>query len=85
MGLATAGDGVRWAVRDAQGAFVGTAGFNALVRERGARGEVAYDVVAGRRRQSVMNEVLPALLQHGFGPLGLRAAKSTQACLDSPP
>jgi len=72
IGLATAGDGVRWAIRDAAGAFVGTAGFNALVRDRGARGEVAYDVVAARRRQGVMTEVLPALLKHGFGALGLR-------------
>jgi ribosomal-protein-alanine N-acetyltransferase len=72
MGLATAGDGVRWAIRDLSGAFVGTAGFNALVRERGARGEVAYDVVTGRRRQGVMNEVLPAVLTHGFDRLGLR-------------
>ena len=72
MGLATSADGIRWAIRDLQGDFVGTAGFNALVRERGARGEVAYDVVAARRRQGVMAEVLPALLRHGFQGFGLR-------------
>ena len=38
MGLATSGDGVRWAIRDRDGYFVGTAGFNAPVRERGSRG-----------------------------------------------
>jgi len=70
-GLATSGDGVRWAIRDRAGAFVGTAGYNALVRERSARGEVAYDVVRQRRRQGVMAEVLPAVLDHGFGALGL--------------
>jgi ribosomal-protein-alanine N-acetyltransferase len=71
-GLATSGDGVRWAIRDGTGAFLGTAGFNALVRERAARGEVAYDVVRARWRQGVMAEVLPTVLAHGFRALGLR-------------
>ncbi len=71
MGLATSGDGVRWAIRDRDGIFVGTAGFNALVRERGSRGEVAYDVVRVRRRQGVMDEVLPAVVERGFNALGL--------------
>jgi ribosomal-protein-alanine N-acetyltransferase len=70
-GLAASGDGVRWAIRDRAGAFVGTAGFNALVRERGSRGEVAYDVVRARWRQGVMAEVLPVVLRHGFESLGL--------------
>jgi len=71
-GLATSGDGVRWAIRDRAGAFVGTAGFNALTRERAARGEVAYDVVRARWRTGVMAQVLPVVLDHGFGALGLR-------------
>ena len=70
-GLAVSGDGVRWAIRDRSGAFVGTAGFNSLVRERGSRGEVAYDVARPLRRQGVMAEVLPVVLDHGFGVLGL--------------
>jgi ribosomal-protein-alanine N-acetyltransferase len=67
------GTGVRWAIRDAaDDAFVGTAGFNALVWERGCRGEVAYDV--GRRfwGRRVMDEVLPTVLNFGFRTLGLR-------------
>ncbi len=72
MRLAGSGDGVRWAIRDRAGAFVGTMGFNTLVRERGSRGEIAYDVVRPRWRQRVMAEVLPAVLGHGFGTLGLR-------------
>jgi ribosomal-protein-alanine N-acetyltransferase len=71
-GLAACGDGVRWAIRDRAGVFVGTAGFNALVRERGSRGEVAYDVVRARWRRGVMAEVLPVILNHGFEALGLR-------------
>lgn len=70
-GLREAGAGVRWAIRDAAGAFVGTVGFNALVRERASRGEVAYDVVRARWRQGVMAEVLPMVLDHGFQALGL--------------
>ena len=71
IGLAASGEGVRWAIRDRAGAFVGTAGFNALVRERGSRGEVAYDIVHMRRRRGVMTEVLPVVLTHGFESLGL--------------
>lgn len=69
--LSASGEGVRWAIRDRAGAFVGTAGFNALVRERGSRGEIAYDVVRPRWRTGVMGEVLPVVLDHGFGALGL--------------
>jgi ribosomal-protein-alanine N-acetyltransferase len=69
--LAASAEGVRWAIRDRTGTFVGTIGFNRLVRERGSRGEIAYDVVRPRWRQGVMTEVLPAVLEHGFGALGL--------------
>jgi ribosomal-protein-alanine N-acetyltransferase len=70
-GLEASGEGVRWAIRDRTGAFVGTVGFNALVRERGSRGEIAYDVVRRRWRTGVMAEVLPAVIDHGFRTLGL--------------
>jgi ribosomal-protein-alanine N-acetyltransferase len=70
-GLAVSGNGIRWAIRDRTGAFVGTAGFNALVRARGSRGEVAYDVVRARWRHGVMTEVLPVVLRYGFKSLGL--------------
>ncbi|HEY0435272.1 MAG TPA: GNAT family protein [Phenylobacterium sp.] len=70
-GLATSGDGVWWAIRDRSGAFAGTAGLAGLVRERGSRGEVSYNVVRPRWRQGVMAEVLPAVLNYGFGALGL--------------
>ncbi|HEY8002713.1 MAG TPA: GNAT family protein [Phenylobacterium sp.] len=65
------GEGVWWAMRDRRGGFVGTAGLAGLVRQRGSRGEVSYNVVRPRWRQGVMNEVLPAVLAHGFGALGL--------------
>jgi ribosomal-protein-alanine N-acetyltransferase len=71
QGLAASGEGVRWAIRDRTGAFAGTIGFNSLVRARGSRGEIAYDVVRSRWRRGVMTEVLPAVLAHGFGALGL--------------
>jgi len=65
-------NGVRWAIRDKDGAFAGTIGFNNLVREHGSRGEVGYDVVRPRWRTGVMAEVLPAVLAYGFETLGLR-------------
>jgi RimJ/RimL family protein N-acetyltransferase len=69
--LLAAGRGVRWAIRDHAGAFLGTAGFNALIRERASRGELAYDVVRARRRQGVMAEAMPAVLAYGYDELGL--------------
>jgi ribosomal-protein-alanine N-acetyltransferase len=71
--LRTRGAGVRWAIRGAaDGALIGTAGFNALEWERGCRGEVAYDVSRRFWGQRVMDEVLPVILAFGFRTLGLR-------------
>jgi ribosomal-protein-alanine N-acetyltransferase len=71
--IRAAGAGVRWTIRRAQGGeFIGTAGFNSLVWERGCRGEVAYDVSRCFWGDKVMDEVLPALLAFGFRTLGLR-------------
>jgi len=75
-GLIDTGKGVRWAIRDAGGGFAGTIGFNRLVREHGSRGEIGYDVVRPRWRQGVMSEVLPAVLDYAFGPLGLRRVEA---------
>lgn len=75
--LMAAADGVWWAIRDRSGGFVGTSGFAGLVRDRGSRGEVSYNVVRSRWRQGVMAEVLPALLDYGFGALGLHRIEAT--------
>jgi len=75
--LRASGDGVWWAMRNRNGAFVGTSGFAGLVRERGSRGEVSYNVVRSRWRQGVMAEVLPTLLDYGFGVLGLHRIEAT--------
>jgi ribosomal-protein-alanine N-acetyltransferase len=69
--LRARGEGVRWAIRDADGAFAGSVGFNTLTYDRAARGEIAYDVVRARWRTGVMDEVLPAVLAFAFGPLAL--------------
>ena len=71
-GLRAFGGGVRWAIRArASGAFVGTAGFNAIVVERGRRGEIAYDVSQAWWGKGVMAQVLPALIAFGFDHLAL--------------
>jgi ribosomal-protein-alanine N-acetyltransferase len=75
--LLDTGRGVRWAVRDRDGGFAGTIGFNSLVREHGSRGEIGYDVVRPRWRTGVMAEVLPAVLDYAFGPLGLHRVEAT--------
>jgi ribosomal-protein-alanine N-acetyltransferase len=74
--LLDAGEGVRWAIRDRAGGFAGTIGFNNMVRERGSRGEIGYDVVRPQWRQGVMGEVLPAVLDHAFRTLGLHRVEA---------
>ncbi|MGH6965658.1 MAG: GNAT family N-acetyltransferase [Phenylobacterium sp.] len=69
--------GLRWAIRDRDGGFAGTIGFNSLVREHGSRGEIGYDVVRARWRQGVMGGVLPVVLDHGFAGLGLHRIEAT--------
>jgi [ribosomal protein S5]-alanine N-acetyltransferase len=73
QGLRAAGNGVRWVIRDhGGGVFIGTAGFNTLVWERGCRGEVAYDISKRFWGRRVMDEVLPTVMAFGFDTLGLR-------------
>jgi ribosomal-protein-alanine N-acetyltransferase len=70
--LRALGAGVRWSIRErAGGGLVGTCGFNALVVERGRRGEVAYDLRADAWGRGVMRAVLPVLVDFGFDRLGL--------------
>ena len=76
-GIAMSGNGLWWAIRDRRGAFVGSAGFAGLVRERGSRGEVSYNVVRPRWRQGVMTQALPALIDYGFGALRLHRIEAT--------
>ena len=66
------GVGVRWSMRDAEtNEFLGTCGFNSVVRVHGSRGEIAYDL--GRRfwGRGIMSAALPRLLSMGFEALGL--------------
>jgi ribosomal-protein-alanine N-acetyltransferase len=76
-GMLERDSGLRWAIRDRAGGFAGTIGFNSLERDHGSRGEIGYDVVRARWRQGVMAEVLPAVLAHGFGALGLHRIEAT--------
>jgi ribosomal-protein-alanine N-acetyltransferase len=68
-GLRAKGVGVRWAIRDGDGAFCGTVGYHNIVRDRATRGEVGYDVMRPLWRSGVMREVLPAALDFGFRQL----------------
>ena len=71
-GLRAVGGGARWAIRArVDGTFVGTAGFNAIVVERGRRGEIAYDLSPAWWGKGVMAQVMPALIAFGFDHLAL--------------
>ncbi len=65
------GAGLRWSIRDAAGAFVGTCGFNRIALERGRRGEIAYDLAPAWWGRGVLTAVLPAIVDFGFARLAL--------------
>ena len=65
------GAGVRWAIRDNAGAFVGTGGFNRIDVERGRRGEIAYDLAHAWWGRGVMSVILPIIVDFGFRSLAL--------------
>ena len=71
-GLRASGHGLRWAIRDGAGGFVGTCGFHLMVFDRGRRAEIGYDLGVAHWGKGVMDEVLPAALAFGYGVLGLR-------------
>lgn len=72
--------GVRWSIRPRDGgALVGTCGFNLVQRERGRRGEIAYDVGRAHWGQGVMDEIMPHLLTFGFEGLALRRIEALVA------
>jgi ribosomal-protein-alanine N-acetyltransferase len=70
--LRGAGAGLRWAIRDGRGGFVGTCGFHLLNYERGRRAEIGYDLSPPHWGKGVMDEVLPVALAFGYGDLALR-------------
>ncbi|MBI1818075.1 MAG: GNAT family N-acetyltransferase [Deltaproteobacteria bacterium] len=62
--------GVRWSIREREsGEFLGTCGFNTLVRERGSRAEVAYDLRAKVWGKGIMHEVLSTVVPVGLSSL----------------
>jgi ribosomal-protein-alanine N-acetyltransferase len=66
------GRGVRWAIRAHEtGEFLGTCGFNSIVREHSSRGEIAYDLSRRFWGRGIMNLVVPMLLSVGFDTAGL--------------
>ncbi|HEY7901638.1 MAG TPA: GNAT family protein [Caulobacteraceae bacterium] len=69
------GVGLRLSIRD-RGDYVGTCGFE---RIDGAVGEIAYDLVPGRRGERIMAAVLPTLLAFGWRELALERIEAKVA------
>lgn len=62
----------RWAIeRKDDRRIVGTCGFNAWEMNRGARGEIAYDLGRPFWRKGYMTEVLKRVIPFGFKEMGL--------------
>lgn len=70
--LRAAGTGVRWAIRNHAGGFVGTCGFHLITTDRGRRAEIGYDLGSDHWGRGVMDEVMPTALAFGHDLLGLR-------------
>lgn len=67
-----AGRGVRWALTAPDtGAFLGTAGFHAVVRPPVARAEIGFDLAPERWGEGLMREVLERVIGAGFDEAGL--------------
>lgn len=63
---------IRWGIeRKDDHALIGTCGFNGWEKERGSRGEIAYDLARPYWRRGYMTEVLRSLIAYGFGTMGL--------------
>lgn len=69
--LRSSGSGLRWAIRDREGGFVGTCGFHLMTFERGRRAEIGYDLGRAWWGRGVMDEVIPPALAFGYGVLSL--------------
>ena len=62
----------RWGiVKKDDNALIGTCGFNGWEMNRGARGEIAYDLSKRYWRRGYMTEVVRAVLRFGFETAGL--------------
>jgi ribosomal-protein-alanine N-acetyltransferase len=74
--LRASGQGLRWAVRAADGGFVGTCGFHMMTFLRGRRAEVGYDLAPAWWGRGVMDELMPAALGFAYGALGLHRVEA---------
>lgn len=65
------GSGVRFAIRDPGGAFMGTIGFHRIAMDNARRGEIGYDLRPLWWGRGVMAALMPAILAYGHQTLGL--------------
>lgn len=74
----------RWVVlRRADGEPLGTCGFHKWSRVH-ARAEIGYDLSPAFWGRGYMREAVRAMLEHGFGPLGLHRVEAQVALRNTP-
>lgn len=70
------GTGIRWAIVDRRtGRYLGSCGFWRLVPEH-SRAELGYELAPEAWGQGVMTEALAAVLEFGFGGMGLHSVEA---------
>lgn len=69
--------GLRWGiVRKGETQLAGTLGFYRWVKERGWHAEMGYELLPAYRRQGIMTEAMTAVIDYGFGTMGLNRVQA---------
>jgi ribosomal-protein-alanine N-acetyltransferase len=78
LDLFSGGAGIRWglALRGSP-ELIGSAGFYRWRRGPRAQAELGYDLAPALWGRGLMTEALQAILEHGFGPMGLTRVEAT--------
>ncbi len=71
------GAGFRWGITlRGHPELIGTLGYHQWHREGGGIARVGYELLREHRRQGIMSEALGAILDYGFGPMGLHRVEA---------
>jgi ribosomal-protein-alanine N-acetyltransferase len=78
LDLFKGGAGIRWGLTlRGSPELIGSAGFYRWRRGPRAQAELGYDLAPALWRRGIMTEALRAILDHGFGPMGLTRVEAT--------
>ncbi len=69
--------GIRWGITlKGDPHLIGTLGYHRWVKEGGYHARIGYDLLATHRRRGIMTEAMAAILDYGFGTMGLNRVEA---------